>query len=307
MVAPIQVTLGPLARNVINEETFKTKTPEIIDNGGIIARRILELPDRDADMGAMIVRHLVWRLHKTVGDCTATAATIFQAAFDEGLKAISAGIDPMGLRRYLDAGARIVDCALAEMVISVEGKEQLSQIAESICHDPPLAKLLGEIFDIIGEHGQLEIRKASGRELSREYVDGAYWTGGVLSRELLTKGGALTVELARPAILMTDLMIDDPAQLESALTVAIEKKYQSMVIIAQQVSGKVIGFLLANAEKFRTIAVKTPGGILNKSSALEDLSALVGGKLFLQSAGDQLEAVMAEDFGQARRLWADVE
>lgn len=307
IVAPIRVTLGPLARHVINEETFRTRNAEIIDNGGIIARRILQLPDRDADMGAMLVRHMVTRLYKEYGDCTATAAVLFQTIFDEGLRVITAGIDAMSLRQHLLAGAEQIDRLLADMVAPAAGKDQLSRVAESLCHDAELAQMLGEIFDVIGEYGRLDIRRASGRALVREYVDGAYWEDGLHSPVFLSGGGGKPAELMRPALLLTDLMIQEAEQLESTLYAVRARGAQSLVIVAQQVSDRVIAVLHGNALKFPMIAVKTPGGLLNRQTALEDLAALTGGRLFLQAAGDDLSRVTAADLGMAQRFRASLD
>jgi chaperonin GroEL len=305
MVTPIGATLGPLARHVLCENVHRTTTPEILENGGIIARRIVQLEDPHADMGAMMVRHLVSRLHQTTGDSTATAAVLFQAVYDEGLKYVEAGANAMLLQQQLEVELKIILDALSSMVVLVEGKERLARLAESICHDPPVARLLGEIFDIIGEYGQLEVRVGSGRGVEREYVEGAYWSGGVLSRELLANAHTQRVDLVRPAILLTDLEIHEPRQLEAVMSASVDGGFTSLVIVALKVSDSVIGFLVANREKYPIIAVKTPGGNLNRVQALEDVAALVGGRLFLNAAGDTLQKVNAEDFGTARRAWAD--
>ncbi len=305
MVAPMRATLGPLARHVLCEDVHRTNPPEIMESGGVIARRIVQLEDPNADMGAMMVRHLVSRLHQTTGDSTATAAVLFQAIYDEGLRYIQAGANAVLLRQRLEAELEIILDTLSGMVAPVEGKEQLTRIAESICHDPPVAKLLGEIFDIIGEHGQLEVRVGSGRGVEREYVEGAYWTSGVLARELLANAHPPRVELIRPAILITDLEIKEAQELEAVMSAAVDSGFKSLVIVALKVSDSVIGLLVANREKYPIIAVKTPGGNLRRVEALEDVAALVGGRLFLKAAGDTLQRVSAEDFGRARRAWAD--
>jgi chaperonin GroEL len=309
IVAPIRVTLGPRPRCVGVDTGFKGKSPELLDDGGLITRRINALPDRDADMGAMLVRHLLWRLHETTGDGTATAAVIFQAVYDAGVRYITAGGNAMQVRHHLERGARIIADQLATMALPAAGKKQLSHIAESICHDPPLARLLGEIFDIIGEYGQLDVRTGAGREPSREYVEGGYWPGGVFSREMVAGCADQRLEMENVAILITDLEIDDPRQLAPVIQAAITKGHRALLIVAHKIADSVTAFLLANSqpEKFRAAAVKAPGMTNDRSAALEDIAALAGGRLLFKAAGDTLEQTAPADLGAARRAWADTE
>lgn len=146
MVAAIRPTLGPLPRLVAIGGNGIGHMPELLDNGAMIARRIVELSDRDADMGAMFTRHVLWQVHEKVGDGTATTALLFQALYNEGVRYSVAGGNPMQMRRYLEEGLQLILEQLDHLAVAVEGKEKLAQVAETICYDPPLAKLLGEIF-----------------------------------------------------------------------------------------------------------------------------------------------------------------
>ena len=310
MVEPIRATLGPLSRTVVVASIFDGKPPEVLDNGGVIARRIIELPDRDADMGAMIVRHLVSRVHDEMGDATATAAVLFETVFDQGVRYITAGGNAVLFRRYLEEGSQIILDEMTKMVSHLKGKENLAHLAESMCHDPPLGKMLGEIFDIIGEHGHLEIRVGASRELKREYVSGTFWSGGVLSREMLMGARSGTVVMENPALLLTDLVIEDLADVVALLEMAIESGVSSLVVLARKVSDLVIGLLVANnadQEQIRVIVVETPGSFDNRHALLDDMSIMIGGRPLLQAAGSSLRRVTPEDLGRARRVWADHE
>jgi len=134
---------------LVNSRPYKT--PELLDNGGVIARRIVQLPDRDEDVGAMFVRHTLWHLHEKVGDGTATAAVLFQSIYNQGVRYNVAGGNAMQLRHYLEAGLQVILDELTRMATQLDGKESLAQIAETICHDPPLARMLGEVFDILND------------------------------------------------------------------------------------------------------------------------------------------------------------
>src|SRR4030042_5071879 len=172
MVGAIRPTLGPRPRSVAIERILDERMPELLDNGGTIAKRIIQLPDRDEDMGAMLVREMLWKLQDQVGDGTATAAVLFQSVYNEGIHYLTAGGNATRLRIYLEKGLQVILDQITATTDHLSGKEQLAQMAQSLSYDPPLAKLLGEVFDIVGAYGRLEIRAGQSRELEREYGDG---------------------------------------------------------------------------------------------------------------------------------------
>lgn len=309
IVNAVRPTLGPLPRTVAFHQLVTNKMPELLTKGGVIARRIIQLPDRDEDMGAMLVRHLLCHLHEQFGDGTATAAVLLQSVYNQGVHYLASGGNAMRLRHYLEEGVQVILDELTSMTLHVEGKEQLAQIAQSICYDPPLAKMLGEIFDIIGEYGQLEIETIRGRELKREYTDGMFWeSAGLFSREMITDHTRKLAEMENVAILISDLEIEDPRQLLPVMTMAAEAEIRSLLIISNKLSTSAISLLVTNRdpEKFHAIAVKTPG--ITKEGeveAIEDVAILTGGRPFLKATGETLENVKVQDLGRARRVWAD--
>lgn len=310
LVNAIKPTLGPRPRSVGIESIVREKGPELLDNGAIIARRVIQLPDRDEDVGAMLVREMLWQLHEKVGDGTATAAVLYQAVFNEGLRYIAAGGNAQRLRHWLDEGLRVILAELDTLAQPVSGKAALARVAQGICHDPELAAMLGEIFDIIGEHGQLDVRSGRRRGLEREYVEGSYWPGGALSREMLHDGELpdYTVTLENAALLMTDLEIEDPLELVPALRMVVQADIKALVIVARRLSDKAISFLLTNSrpEKLRVLAVKTPGSqAIDQSNALLDMAALTGGEPILRGAGQTLEGITLEHLGRARAIWVN--
>lgn len=308
IAAAIRPTLGPRPRIVAIQRILDQRMPEMLDNGGVIAQRIIQLPGWDEDVGAMFIRDMLWRLHDQVGDGTATAAVLFQGIYNEGVRYLTAGGNARRLHEYLQQGLEVILDQLTRMTVSASGKEQLAQIAESICYDPALAKMMGEIFDIIGEYGRLEIRPGRGRGLEREYVEGMYWERGLVSREMITDHRRARTEFENAAILISDLDIEQPQQLFPALEVALRAKIGTLLIVANKLSNSAIGFLLANKkpEQFQVMAVQTPGfGKEEQVTALEDLAILTGGRPFIQVAGDTFEPIKVEHFGQARRVWAD--
>jgi chaperonin GroEL len=308
LVEAIRPTLGPRPRIVAIQRTIDERMPEMLDNGAVIAKRIIQLADNDADVGAMFLREVLWQLHDQVGDGTATAAVLFQSVYNQGIHYLASGGNAARLQHFLEEGMRLILDELTAMTIQVSGKEKLAQVAESLCYDAELAKLLGEIFDIVGEYGRLEIRPGRSRDLEREYVEGMYWERGLMSREMITDHQRVRTEFENAAILISDLEIEEPQQLFPALEVALRANIPALLIVAERLSDRVIGFLLANKqpEKFQAVAVRTPGWIGEEQAwALQDLAILTGGRPFIKAAGDTFERIKADDFGRARRVWAD--
>jgi len=309
MVDVVRPTLGPLPRIVAIAKVVSSGMPELLDDGGIIARRIIQIPNRDEDMGAMFVRHMLWRLHEKIGDGAATAAVIFQSIYNQGLRYLVSGGNAMRLRHYLEAGLRVALDELAGMAIPVEDREKLTQIAESICYDAPLAKMLGEIFDILGEHGRLEVRSGRSRELEREYVEGMYWQAGIYSPAMITDRSRLRTDLENAAILISDLEIEDPRHLVPVLDKVVKAKIRTLMIVTTKLSDSVVNLVVAlsrDPAQFQAVAVKAPGLALgDRVAALDDLAVLTGGRPFVKAAGYTLRQVTLEDLGHARRVWAD--
>src|SRR5262245_50772484 len=238
----IRPTLGPYP-GIVASTLIDQKGPELLDNGGLIARRVIQLADRDADMGAMYIRQMIWHVHETVGDGTATAAVLFQIIYNEGLRYIAAGGNAMLMRRHLEEGLKLILEHLNSMSVQVKGKKKLAQLACSLCYDPPLAQMLGEIFDIIGVYGRLETRTGRSLALERDYVEGMYWKGGLLSRQVVTDLAKVRAYLEEPAILISDLEITDPRQLLPAMTLAVQAKFKSMLVVVRSISDATIGLL----------------------------------------------------------------
>jgi chaperonin GroEL len=306
----VRPTLGPTPRMVaITKTKPHDQTPEIFDNGGTIARRIIQLPDRDVDTGAMFLRQLLWRQHEQMGDGTATTAVIFQAVYNEAVKFIAAGGNAMMMRRYLEQGLRIILDELVAQTIPVDGQETIAQVAESVCVDAELSQVLGEIFDIVGPYGQIEIRSGRTRNIEREYVSGTFFESGLHTQVMVTDHENVRAQVENAAIFLSDLDIKAGMELVPVVRAAIDAGYAGLVVMCKSISDDAIGVLMKvsqNPQRFRAMAVKTPGNKLTAQAAyLEDLSTLTGGKPYIQIAADSAQNIQTEHLGQARRIWAD--
>lgn len=310
IVDAVTPTLGPLSRNVSIERNFPGQAPEILDNGGVIARRIIELPDRSDNAGAMWVRHLLWRLHENTGDGTATAAIIFQTVYNEGLRYLAAGGNAMQLRRELEQGLDVILDMLDEMTLPVKTRTDIARLAEATAQVPEMAASLGEILDVIGPFGQLDIRTGRARGYEHHYVDGTYWKSGVFSDQMIRDKLLDRRTLTHAAILISDLEIQDPHDLVPLMRLAVRDDVNGLVIIAKKISDQIKALIINNEKpgRFDIIAVKPLGSkAADQASNLQDLAFLVGGRPLIQAAGDSLHTVQWEDLGHARRAWADSE
>jgi chaperonin GroEL len=304
----IRPTLGPYSRLVAIESTIRRdKSPELLDSGGLIARRIIQLQDRDADMGAMLLRQMLWQLHEDVGDGTASAATIFQVLMKQGVRYIAAGGNAMRLRACLEAGAQLITDELERMTVPISGVEKLTQLAQTLTFDPDLAGVLGEIFDRIGRYGQLDIRPGRGNELEREYYAGMFWEGGPLSRISPGDSPRARQQLDHAGILISDLEIEEPFEMLALLALAVSADIHSVLLVANKISDRALSVLQLspNREKVRVLPVKTPGRSSEVQwAALEDLSFVTGGQPILKAMGTSLRSVRLEQLGWAQQAWA---
>ncbi len=309
LVSAIRPTLGPTARTVAVTSLIENKdTPEVLDDGGIIARGVIELHHRDADIGAMLARALICHQSERMGDGSATTAVLLQAIYNGGLRYLASGGNAMRLRKYLAKALSMALDALDEQTYYVEGKQRLAQVAESICYDAGLAKLLGEIFDIIGAYGRLDIRKDHSRILRREYIEGMAWDSGVFSRDMIVNRAELQTVYEEPALVLADLKVNDPRHIMPMLEIAVDQKIEKLILVAAELSAEAIaGLMMANGKlkDFHVMAVRGPGrNADDRAAAFEDLAVATGAKTLIGVAGESLKDVAYGHFGRARRGWA---
>ncbi|MEW5870301.1 MAG: TCP-1/cpn60 chaperonin family protein [Chloroflexota bacterium] len=308
LVDAVRPTLGPFSRLVINDDAIRQHKLEFLDSAALIARRITQIENRDADMGAMYLRQLLWHLHETTGDGTAAAAVLFESVYNLGIRYLVAGGNAMRLRRYLDEGAGFILEQFAGQTQQVSGPGELARLAETICYDPPLSQALGQAFDLIGPYGRLEIRPGRGRDIEQEYVQGSYWDSGLSSPLLVTDARTQRAELDNPAILISDLEVQEPQDLIPILEATLSSGAESLLLIVKALSEKALSLLAspANRQRLPMTAVKTPGAEMTKlHNHLQDIAILTGGQFLTQATGAKLDAVRIEHLGRARHAWAN--
>ncbi len=307
MVDMVRPTLGPTARCVMLHEESSGRTPEVLDDAATILRRVIELPDPYVNMGAMLLRHTVWTVHEAIGDGGATTAVLFEAIMRHTAPLLAAGADASALRRGLEQGLTAASAALTEMAHPLEGDLAIARVAESLCHDPELARLLGEIFDIVGADGSIEIEPGYTRGFDRQYVEGVQWETGFFSSYFVTNQDRQEARLENPAVLVTDMRLTTAEQLLPLLDSLTKVEQRDLFIIADEVSGTALSLLTANhrAGTMRSVAVKAPSYEPERTQILKDLAVLTGAQVVTEVSGISGESIGLEDLGRARLAWAD--
>ena len=299
-------TLGPNARHVALEHAVRTHSPELLTDGGTIARRLLQLPEPSADVGAMLLRETLWQQKTAYGDGSATTAALYQTVFEEGCRFIAAGGNAALLRKHLERGMKIILQDLAKQVRMIDKPSEIERLAASICGDPDIAKCLADIFDVLGPHQPIEIR-AGGRQLQREFFLGSYWDAKIPSTTVFEGRRGARLNLENTAWIISDFDLDDLTALVKLAANVYQAGFSSLVILAKSFSEQIVAAQAANSrmQDFTLVYLQPTGLLDEQQAALEDLALITGGQVCIQAAGHRLDRIPAESWGQSELAWLD--
>lgn len=299
-------TLGPLTGPVALDDKNRGGSPDLLDDGGTIARRILQLDDPNADVGAMLLREILWRQREVYGDGAATAAVLFQTVFAEGQRFINAGGNAMLLRRALETGMRHLLDHLRQQIQSLKTKADMERVARSIGGDGDIAATLADIFDVLGPHGAIEVREG-GRDLGHEFFLGSYWDSRVPSNIVFDGVIGDRLELRHSAWLISDFELEDLPALVKLVTETYEAGYNSLVIVAKSFSEQIIAAQGANSrmEDFHLVYLELTGLVDEQEAALQDLALISGGQVLRTITGHTLHGATGEHLGESELAWVD--
>ena len=303
----IAPTLGPAGRAVaVSRVLAGARPPEILDDGAAIARRITALPDANADMGAMLLRQALWRIHESVGGGTATGAVFCRALVREGARQRAAGTPARVLAEGIDWATERTLCALRGQARPIAGQAALTACARGLCHDAELAALIGEALDVVGVDGYIIVREAPGRGVDREYVEGSHWPGSWIARDLAGADGQARVALDDAAVLLTDLPLTDADDVAHLLALVREVGAVRLLLVAPTLGAAAAAVLHANnlAGSVRSLPITLEASGDAYVETLTDLALLSGATPLLGAAGGRLAAATVDDLGRARHVWA---
>jgi chaperonin GroEL len=305
MARLLQVTLGPNGRTVAMAPLIGQRPPEILDSAAIIARRMTGVGDPFEDMGAMLVRHLAWRVHERVGDGVATAAVLTYALVEAAELYLAAGGSPVGIRRGVELGLAAVLAELKRQARMIDEPEEIASLVEGTLRNPALARRIGSIVEAVGPDGSILVEDGESTETTWEYVEGIRWTEGYLSSHLL-KPGETVARLMEPRILLTNHHVDRPEQLVPALEACAAAGERNLLVIAPDVKDTAIALLVLNRQRGRfdhIMAAKAPHFGDQRAGILDDIATTTGGRAVLVDRHERLEDVTLDDLGRARQAW----
>jgi len=300
----VKVTLGPKGRNVVIDRKFGSPT---VTKDGVSVAKEIELEDAFENIGAQMVKEVASKTSDVAGDGTTTATVIAQAIYREGLKNVTAGSNPMSIKRGIDKAVKVVSAHIAGMSKPVSGKTEISQVGTiSANSDTVIGDLIAEAMDKVGNDGVITVEESKTAETTLDVVEGMQFDRGYLSPYFVTDPDSMEAMLEEPLILIHDKKISNMKDLLPIL----EKVAQSgkpMMIIAEDVEGEALATLVVNKLRgtIKVGAVKAPGFGDRRKAMLEDIAVLTGGKVISEEVGFKLENVVMDDLGTAKKMVMD--
>ena len=296
----VKVTLGPKGRYVVLDKKWGAPT---ITNDGVTVAREIELDDPFENLGAQLTKEVATKTNDIAGDGTTTATVLAQAMVHEGLRAVAAGINPMGLKRGMDAAAGAVSDALKEAAREVDSKEDMAAVATISSRDSHIGSLLAESFDKVGKDGVITVEESNTMGTELEFTEGMQFDKGYISAYFVTDAERMETVLEDPYILLHQGKISAVADLLPLLEKVIAAG-KPLFILAEDVEGEALSTLVVNKIRgtFNAVAVKSPAFGDRRKAMMEDIATLTGGQVIAPEVGLKLDQVGLEVLGQARRI-----
>jgi chaperonin GroEL len=300
----VKVTLGPKGRNVVIDKKFGAPT---ITKDGVTVAKEIELSDPLENMGAQMVKEVATKTSDLAGDGTTTATILAQAIFREGLKNVTAGVNPMALKRGIDKGVAAVVEALKQMSVATNGKKEIAQVGSiSANNDKEIGDLIAEAMEKVGKDGVITVEEAKGLETTLETVEGMQFDRGYLSPYFVTDPEKMEAVLEDALILIHDKKISSMKDLLPILE-KVAQLGKPLLIIAEDIEGEALATLVVNKLRgtLRVCAVKAPGFGDRRKAMLADVAVLTGGQVISEEVGFKLENAVVTDLGKAKRIVVD--
>ena len=300
----VKVTLGPKGRNVVIEKSFGS--PVITKDGVTVAKEI-SLENKIENMGAQMVKEVASKTSDVAGDGTTTATVLAQAIYREGLRLVTAGVNPMDLKKGIDLAVKEVVSSLKEISRDISEHKEVAQVGTiSANGDETIGNILAEAMEKVGKEGVITVEEARGLTTSLDFVEGMQFDRGYLSPYFVTDQDRMQVVQEEPYILIHEKKISNMRDLLPVLE-KVSRSGRPLLIIAEDVDGEALATLVVNKLRgtLNVAAVKAPGFGDRRKAMLEDIAVLTGGRAIMEDLGIKLENVNLEDLGRARRVTID--
>ena len=300
----VKVTLGPKGRNVVLDKKFGSPT---VTKDGVTVAKEIELKDAYENMGAQMVKEVASKTSDVAGDGTTTATVFAQIIFREGLKNVTAGANPMDLKRGIDKAVAVVVDEIRKSSEEVKAREEIAQVGTiSANNDSAIGELIADAMEKVGKDGVITVEEAKGTDTNLDVVEGMQFDRGYLSPYFVTDQEGMTAELEDSYILIHDKKVSSMRDLVPVLEKTAQLS-KPLLIIAEDVEGEALATLVVNKIRgtIKVAAVKAPGFGDRRTAMLEDIAVLTGGRVISEEAGLKLEGVTLDDLGQAKRIVLD--
>ncbi|MCD6180895.1 MAG: chaperonin GroEL [Candidatus Cloacimonetes bacterium] len=297
----VRVTLGPRGRNVVLDKKFGSP---IITNDGVTIAKEIDLEDAFENMGAQLVKEVAEKTHDIAGDGTTTATILTQAIIEEGLKHVTAGVNPMYLKRGLEKAAAVIIEKIHEFSKEIKADSEIAQIASiSANNDTEIGNRIAEAMKSVGREGIINVEEAKSIETSLEKVEGMQFDRGYLSPYFVTDANKMITEFDEPYILMFDKKISVMKDLLPILQ-EVAQAGKPLVIIAEDIEGEALATLVVNKLRgtLNVAAVKSPGFGDRRKAMMQDIAILTGGEVISEEMGRKLDSATLQDLGQAKKV-----
>ncbi|ETT88083.1 chaperonin GroEL [Viridibacillus sp. FSL R5-0477] len=296
----VKVTLGPKGRNVVLEKTFGSP---LITNDGVTIAKEIELEDPYENMGAKLVSEVASKTNEIAGDGTTTATVLAQAMIREGLKNVTAGANPVGIRKGIDKAVATAITELQTISKPVENKEAIAQVAAISAADEEVGELIAEAMERVGNDGVITIEESKGFTTELDVVEGMQFDRGYASHYMVTDTDKMEAVLDNPYILITDKKIANIQEILPVLEQVVQQG-KPLLIIAEDVEGEALATLVVNKLRgtFNAVAVKAPGFGDRRKALLEDIAILTGGQVITEDIGLDLKQTSIDMLGRAAKV-----
>src|SRR5436190_13615028 len=300
----VKVTLGPKGRNVVIDKKFGAPT---VTKDGVTVAKEIELSDPLENMGAQMVKEVATKTSDNAGDGTTTATVLAQAIFREGLKNVTAGANPMALKRGIDRAVSTVVEELKKISVPTGGKKEIAQVGSiSANNDPEIGNLIAEAMEKVGKDGVITVEEAKGLDTTLETVDGMQFDRGYVSPYFVTDPEKMEAALEDAFVLIHDKKISSMKDLLPVLE-KVAQQGRPLLIIAEDIEGEALATLVVNKLRgtLKVCGVKAPGFGDRRKEMLRDIAVLTGGQVISEEVGFKLENTVLNDLGQAKRIVVD--
>jgi chaperonin GroEL len=298
----VKITLGPKGRNVVLDKGFGAPT---ITKDGVTVAKEIELEDKFENIGAELVKEVASKTNDVAGDGTTTATLLAQVMINEGIKNVTAGANPLAIKRGIEKGVEAIIEELKKNISKpIVGNEEISQVASISANDAEIGKKIAEAMHKVGNDGVVTVEESQGFGMQLELVEGMQFDKGYLSAYMITNTERMEAEYKDCHILITDKKISAVADILPILEKLAEMGKKELVIIAEEVDGEALATLVVNKLRgaFNTLAVKAPGFGDRRKAMLDDIAVLTGGRVISEEVGLKLENVKIDDLGQAGKV-----